>query len=135
MDITVATVKEKDGYNLSNVHIGSQSGSHVDAPYHFKNDGLTVDRMELSYFMGNALVIDASDKGEFEEITLEDVKKYDRQMEKQILCCFGQTGIDMRGRINFSDTLTYRRRQEPICWIGNSDIGHRCHQSGQNRRN
>ena len=64
VDITVATVKEKDGYNLSNVHIGSQSGSHVDAPYHFKNDGLTVDRMELSYFMGNALVIDASDKGD-----------------------------------------------------------------------
>ena len=75
MDITVATLKEKDGYNLSNVHIGSQSGSLCRCSLSFQNDGLTVDRMELSYFMGNALVIDASDKGEFEEITLEDVKK------------------------------------------------------------
>lgn len=118
MDITVATVKEKDGYNLSNVHIGSQSGSHVDAPYHFKNDGLTVDRMELSYFMGNALVIDASDKGEFEEITLEDVKKYDRQMEKADIVLFRTDWYRYEGQDKFSDTLTYRRRQEPICWIG-----------------
>ena len=101
VDITVATVKEKDGYNLSNVHIGSQSGSHVDAPYHFKNDGLTVDRMELSYFMGNALVIDASDKGEFEEITLEDVKKYDRQMEKADIVLFRTDWYRYEGQDKF----------------------------------
>lgn len=57
--------------------------------------------MELSYFMGNALVIDASDKGEFEEITLEDVKKYDRQMEKADIVLFRTDWYQYEGHDKF----------------------------------
>lgn len=78
--ITVATTIEKEGYNLSNVQIGSQSGSHVDAPYHFLNEGKTIDQMNLRFFMGNALVIDMSGKGEEEEISLGDIQQYEEQL-------------------------------------------------------
>ena len=37
---------EKDYYNLSGVYVGTQTGSHVDSPYHFRNDGDTIDKME-----------------------------------------------------------------------------------------
>ena len=87
-DITVATTLEVEGYNLSNVHIGSQSGSHVDAPYHFRNDGLTIDKIDLSYCMGNAVVIDVSNKQEQEEITLAEVQRYETQIQKADIVMF-----------------------------------------------
>lgn len=87
-DITVATTLEIEGYNLSNVHIGSQSGSHVDAPYHFCNEGITIDKMDLGYCMGNALVIDASYKKEQEEITLAEVQQYETQIKEVDMVLF-----------------------------------------------
>lgn len=87
-DITVATTLEAEGYNLSNVHIGSQSGSHVDAPYHFRNEGLTIDKMDLSYCMGNAVVIDVSYKKEQEEITLAEVLQYEKQIQEADVVLF-----------------------------------------------
>ena len=49
-DVSVATTVENEGYNLSGVYLGTQTGSHVDAPYHFSNDGATIDQMELDFF-------------------------------------------------------------------------------------
>ena len=79
-NITVATTKENEGYNLFNVFLGSQSGSHVDAPYHFDSKGKTIDKMDLSYFMGKALIIDVSYKKSEEEISLDEVKKYEENI-------------------------------------------------------
>lgn len=87
-NITVATTLEREGYNLSKVQIGSQSGSHVDAPYHFLNTGKTVDQMDLSDCMGNALLIDVSNKKEEEEILLEEVQKYEAQMKDVSIVLF-----------------------------------------------
>lgn len=86
--ITVATTMENEGYNLSNVHIGSQSGSHVDAPYHFLAEGKTIDQMELGYCMGNGLVIDMSEKGEEEEIYLADLQPYEEQLKNVDIVLF-----------------------------------------------
>lgn len=80
-DITVATTIEKEGYNLFNVILGSQTGSHVDAPFHFSNTGETVDQMDLKYFMGKTLMIDVSSKKSKEEIALKDIAKYEKQIE------------------------------------------------------
>lgn len=72
----VATTTEHDGYNLSSIHLGSQSGSHVDAPFHFRDDGRRVDQMALDMFFGKGLLIDVSDKKANEQITLADVRPY-----------------------------------------------------------
>ena len=42
---SVATTIRKEGYNLFNVMLGSQSGTHVHAPYHFRDHGATIDKM------------------------------------------------------------------------------------------
>lgn len=101
VDITVATTLDKAGYNLSNVHIGSQSGSHVDAPYHFRNSGKTVDKVPLQYFMGNAVVIDVSYKKEREEITLLEVQEYERQIEKADIVLFRTDWYHFEGENKF----------------------------------
>ena len=75
-NITVATTVENDGYNLSNLYLGTQTGSHVDAPYHLSNSGNTIDKMDLTKFFGEAVIIRVTDKNPCEEITMEDMKPY-----------------------------------------------------------
>ncbi|MBR0598395.1 cyclase family protein [Sinanaerobacter chloroacetimidivorans] len=81
-NITVATTLEKEGYNLSRVIVGTQSGSHVDAPYHFRNEGSTIDKMDLKLFMGNAVVINVNYKKANEMVTLEEVLPYEEKINK-----------------------------------------------------
>ncbi|MBU3069503.1 cyclase family protein [Aestuariicella sp. G3-2] len=75
-NFSVATTLENDGYNLFNVNIGSQSGSHVDAPYHFNNEGRTVDDVPLSQCFGTGLVIDVTHKQSNEAIEISDIEPY-----------------------------------------------------------
>ncbi|WP_027415724.1 cyclase family protein [Aneurinibacillus terranovensis] len=80
-NISVATTLENEGYNLKHVHLGSQTGSHVDAPYHFLNEGETIDQSDLRLFIGTGIVIPVLDKGEREEIVMEDVEPYLDQLQ------------------------------------------------------
>jgi kynurenine formamidase len=56
--IEPAATIEADGFNLLSVHLGSQTGTHVDAPYHFRADGRRIDELDLSLFAGDGVVID-----------------------------------------------------------------------------
>jgi kynurenine formamidase len=78
---SVATTIEREGYNLFTLVLGSQTGSHVDAPYHFSNDGATIDRMDLHTFMGEGLIIDVSSKGKKEQILREELEPWSEQIE------------------------------------------------------
>lgn len=46
------------GYNLLEVHLGSQSGTHVEAPYHVDDAGPRLDELPLHRFVGDAVVAD-----------------------------------------------------------------------------
>lgn len=78
--MSVATTIENEGYNLFNLNIGSQTGSHIDAPYHFDNQGLTVDKINLKLCFGLGLVIDVSYKEKNEKITIKDIHPYADQI-------------------------------------------------------
>ena len=68
-----ATTIAREGYNLSHVHIGTQTGTHVDAPFHFRDDGATIDALPLDLMMGEALVVNVTGRGAFAEITPADL--------------------------------------------------------------
>ena len=51
-----------DGYNVLHVRMGSQTGTHVDAPYHFLDDGARVDELPLEYFLAPAVIADIRGK-------------------------------------------------------------------------
>ncbi|MFD8809564.1 cyclase family protein [Streptomyces sp. NPDC059597] len=47
-----------DGVNVLSLHLGSQSGTHVDAPYHVDDAWPRLDELPLSRFTGRAVVAD-----------------------------------------------------------------------------
>lgn len=53
-----AMTLRKDGVNLSQLCLGSHTGTHVDAPSHFIARGKGIDRVELQRFIGPAWVAD-----------------------------------------------------------------------------
>ena len=49
---------EKDGYYMNALSFGEHSGTHVDAPAHFLENGKTVDELSLDLFIGEGVVLD-----------------------------------------------------------------------------
>ena len=56
--------------NLTAFRMCAHNGTHVDAPYHFLNDGRTIDRVDLARFVGYAFVTEHEG-----EISAEDARK------------------------------------------------------------
>ena len=56
--IRPAMTLRKDGVNLSELCLGSHTGTHVDAPSHFIRGGAGADRLALDRFIGPAWVAD-----------------------------------------------------------------------------
>jgi len=81
--------KMDDGelYNLSMLHMCAHNGTHVDAPYHFINDGRTIDAIEPERFVGKAYVtehkgvVSAQDAKDI----LKKAKELDEEAAKRIL--------------------------------------------------
>lgn len=48
-----------DGCNTSQIELCTHTGTHVDAPWHFEDDGKQLDEMDTSLFFGEAVLVDA----------------------------------------------------------------------------
>lgn len=64
---TLSATARGDLYNLTAFSMCAHNGTHVDAPFHFIEDGKTVDKMDLSTFVGDCFV--ARHQG---DVTAED---------------------------------------------------------------
>src|SRR3954467_338948 len=71
--LEVHSTIERDGFNLLSLSIGSQTGTHVDAPFHFDAATPRLDELPLDRFLGPAVVVDASGLGARGRITWEHV--------------------------------------------------------------
>ncbi|MFI6793571.1 cyclase family protein [Nonomuraea sp. NPDC050383] len=60
-EVTVgpALTAARDGVNVLALHLGSQSGTHVDAPFHIDDALPALDELPLERFAGPAVVVDA----------------------------------------------------------------------------
>ncbi|MFQ5607283.1 MAG: cyclase family protein [Candidatus Zixiibacteriota bacterium] len=56
----VDEIKQGGPVNVGGVTMSLHCGTHADAPYHFIDDGDTIDKAELGVYIGPALVIDAT---------------------------------------------------------------------------
>ncbi len=65
----ICSMKNGDLYNLTAFSMCAHNGTHIDAPYHFINDGATVEDINLEKTVGLAYVV--SHKG---EVTANDAK-------------------------------------------------------------
>ncbi len=57
------TQKDQGLYLISDLHMNSHSGTHIDAPVHYLKTGDTIDTLPLSNLIGRCRVIDVSDAG------------------------------------------------------------------------
>lgn len=57
---TAACTHERDGYEVTQVCIGSHSGTHLDAPRHFFPHGETLDAYPAERFIGPGVLVDCS---------------------------------------------------------------------------
>ena len=53
----VASIKTGNPFTLSQFTCGTHSGTHIDAPYHFTEQGKRIDEVSLSDLIGEALVV------------------------------------------------------------------------------
>ncbi|MBW7889761.1 MAG: cyclase family protein [Chitinophagaceae bacterium] len=67
-------------YNITQIVIGSHQGTHLDAMYHFLDDGKTLDQMPLDWFYGPAHLLRIPKKAN-EELTVEDFKPYEKLLQ------------------------------------------------------
>ena len=63
-------------YNISQITIGSHQGTHLDAMYHFLDDGKTLDQMPLEWFYGPARMLRIPKEAN-EELTVKDFLPYE----------------------------------------------------------
>lgn len=96
---------EKDGVNLSELTLGSHTGTHIDAPIHFIKDGVPVDRLPPETCVGEAVVLDL-EKPQGSEVTREDMEK-SALVDREGLIVLLYTGMSKRwedpsARTNFT---------------------------------
>jgi arylformamidase len=75
-------ISQGNSCNLSELKLGSHSGTHIDAPYHFEEKGIKVDQIPLDSLIGKATVFDIKSK---EKIDLEDIKSLKLKKCKRII--------------------------------------------------
>ena len=73
VQIRPATTIDEHGYAVLHLRMGSQSGTHVDAPYHFLPDGARIDELPLELFLAPAVVADVRGRRPREPITWADL--------------------------------------------------------------
>jgi arylformamidase len=63
--------------NVGAVTMGVHNGSHADAPFHFEGGADSIDRMPLETYLGDAVVVDLTEKFETDrtrQITIGDLE-------------------------------------------------------------
>jgi len=60
---------------IQSIHFNLHGFTHVDAPIHFLPDGLSMEKVSLDKFMGEAIVIDLSHLGENDGVTSDDLER------------------------------------------------------------
>ena len=63
------------GFASKMILMSDHSGTHLDAPFHFVEDGKTIDEVDLDTTFGEAVLIDISAKPVEQPITVDILKK------------------------------------------------------------
>lgn len=91
---------ERDGYRVQHLHLGTHSGTHVDAPAHVVEHGIGVDALPLHLLVGPAVVVDLRDLGPREPVGWERLAAYARPGRMLVL----HTGWDrFWGSVRYED--------------------------------
>jgi arylformamidase len=74
ISVVVHNTVSSIGYNITQISMSTHQGTHLDVPFHFYDDGKTVDQMPLDRFYGAASLIDLAPGGYLPAKTLITVE-------------------------------------------------------------
>ena len=82
----VLSINKGDDCNVSSLSIGSHTGTHMDAPLHFLQQGKGLDQMPINATIGPARVIEIKDKESIkaQELKANKIRKGERILFKTI---------------------------------------------------
>jgi kynurenine formamidase len=75
-----AALIEREGYFEKYIKMYSHTGTHVDSPAHIVAGKRTLDKFDVSYFIGSGIVLDLSGLGKA-KIELDDILKYESDIK------------------------------------------------------
>ncbi|ELY94364.1 cyclase [Natrialba chahannaoensis JCM 10990] len=78
---------EDDGYRVTNLHCGSHTGTHIDAPSHTEADGAVLDSMPIERFVFDARVVDCTGKSPREPIPAAELPEAGTEADYDLLLC------------------------------------------------
>tara|TARA_B100001079_G_scaffold219810_1_gene195472 strand:- start:195 stop:842 length:648 start_codon:yes stop_codon:yes gene_type:complete len=70
-----------DSYNLELLFLSSHTGTHLDAPYHFVENGLKIHEINLTRLVREAVLIMSRKKSD-KAITKSDIQKFEKKHGK-----------------------------------------------------
>ena len=73
-------IHEEDYCHVDVLTLGSHTGTHIDAPYHFLARGKKIDELPVERFVGEGVLIDVSAKPDRALIEPEDIAPYQNQI-------------------------------------------------------
>ncbi|MFH5802065.1 cyclase family protein [Haladaptatus sp. CMAA 1911] len=71
----------RDGVTMEKVEMVSHTGTHIDAPLHFIEEGKTLDDYPLEKFMGEGIVLDLTPVEPEAPITVEMLQTFEDQIQ------------------------------------------------------
>jgi arylformamidase len=95
----VSSISQGDDYNVSRMEISSHLLTHVDAPRHFSEQGLSVDRLPLDLLIGPAVVVEP--KPEANLITATDLGQLGVRHAERLLIKTRNSELWMGGPYEF----------------------------------
>ncbi len=82
----VLNMTKGDDFNLSEFSMGTHTGTHIDAPLHFIENGLSIAELPLTQFYGKSKVIDLTHIEFGSQITKDDIKSHN--LESNLIVLF-----------------------------------------------
>lgn len=64
---------DEAGFHVTSIGVGSHTGTHCDAPFHFVADGARIDEVALTLFAGPMVLVDVRDRADRAVIGVDDV--------------------------------------------------------------
>lgn len=102
-----AATIEANGVNLTKMVLGSHTGTHIDAPIHFISSGKPLDQIPVSSFVGEAFVIDLSNKPVGSGISQSDLRPFDSNIRKDDIVLLYTGSSDRWGNPETNSNYTY----------------------------
>lgn len=96
--ITRENTIDVHGFNAERATLTTHTGTHVDAPFHFCEDGEAIEQLPLEYFIGHAIAIDVRPKDPGSRIDVKDLEPLRGVQQRELFVLIKSGWAERRAR-------------------------------------